>query len=223
MTTATTPPQQQEAALLLADSLFLLAHDELNGKPRLAASILSLGLAGALLGELALAEKISVRRDAVVVTDPEPPLDEVAGAVHQRLLRSVAPRPVRDWLLYFADDALGRVAERLTHTGQLTVHPARLGRATRYEFADPNAGQKVALALCTKVMRRQPLDAPTAMLAGLVGASGLEHPSLFEVRDTAQARRYLQESLQVLHPPTLRALILATRALVESAVVTHQA
>jgi hypothetical protein len=222
MTTATVP-EQQEAVLLLADSLFLLAHDELNGKPRLAASILGLGLAGALLGEVALSEKISVRHDAVVVTDSEPPQDELAAAVHQRLLRSVAPRPVRDWLLYFADDALTRVSERLTHAGQLAVHPARLGRAMRYEVTDPNAGQKVALALCTRVMRRQPLDAPTVMLAGLVGATGLEHPSLFEVRDTAQARRYLQESLQVLHPPTLRALILATRAAVESAVVTHQA
>lgn len=223
MTTATTAPQQQEAALPLADGLFLLAHDELNGKPRLAASILSLGLAGALLGEVALSEKISLRHDSLVVTDPEPPHDELAAAVHLRLLRSVAPRPVRDWLLYFADDALGQVAERLIHTGRLTAHPARLGRAVRYEFADPNAGQKVALGLCTKVMRRQPLDAPTAMLAGLVGATGLEHPGLFEVRDAAQARRYLQESLQVLHPPTLRGLILATRAAVESAVVTHQA
>ncbi len=222
MTTATVP-QQQEAAVLLADSLFLLAHDELNGKPRLAASILSLGLAGALLGEVALTEKISLRHDSLVVTDSESPQDELAAVVHMRLLRSVAPRPVRDWLLYFADDALSRVADRLMNTRRLAAHPSRLGRAVRYEFADPNAGQKVALGLCTKVMRRQPLDAPTAMLAGLVGATGLEHPSLFEVRDAVQARRYLQESLQVLHPPTLRGLILATRAVVESAVITHQA
>jgi hypothetical protein len=220
---ATTMPSPQETALLLADGLFLLAHDELNGKPRLSGNVLSLGLAGALLGELALAEKISLRDEAVVVTDPETPAGALAGTVHQRLLRSVAPRPVRDWLLYFADDALGQVAGRLTRSGKLVAHPPRLGRAARFEFADPNGGAKAALGLCTRVMRRQPLDAATAVLAGLVGATGLEHPSLFEVRDAAQARRYLQESLQVLHPPTLRGLILATRAVVESAVITHQA
>lgn len=219
---ATIAPRQ-EATLPLADGLFLLAHDELNGKPRLSANVLSLGLAGGLLGEVALAEKISLRDEAVVVTDPEPPGGELAGAVHLRLLRSVAPRPVRDWLLYFADDALAQVGGRLVQDGRLIAHPARLGRAVRYELADPTGGARAALGLCTRVMRRQPLDAATALLAGLVGATGLEHPSLFEVRDAAQARRYLQESLQVLHPPTLRGLILATRAVVESAVVTHQA
>jgi hypothetical protein len=220
---ATTAPLQQETALLLADGLFLLAHDELNGKPRLSEGVLSLGLAGALMGELALGEKISLRDESVVVIDPEPPQDEVAAAVHQRLLRSVAPRPVRDWLMYFADDAFGQVAGRLTQSGKLVAHPSRLGRAARHEFADPNGGAKAALGLCTKVMRRQPLDAANAMLAGLIGATGLEHPVLFEVRDAAQARRYLQESLQVLHPSTLRGLILETRAAVEVAVVTHRA
>jgi Golgi phosphoprotein 3 (GPP34) len=219
---ATIAPSQPET-VLLADGLFLLAHDELNGKPRLSTNVLSLGLAGGLLGELALAEKISLRDESVVVTDPEPPDGALTRAVHLRLLRSVAPRPVRDWLVYFADDALGQVAARLAQDGRLIAQPARLGRGTRYEFADPNGGAKAALGLCTKVMRRQPMDAATAVLAGLVGATGLEHPSLFEVRDAAQARRYLQESLQVLHPPTLRGLILATRAVVESAVVTHQA
>jgi hypothetical protein len=215
--------QMQEPTFLMADDLFLLAHDELSGKARLSAHVLSLGLAGALLVELALAEKISLRGEVVVVTDAEPPAGALAETVHLRLLRSVAPRPVRDWLVFFADDALARVAGRLTQTGKLVAHPSRLGRAARFEFTDSNGGAKAALVLCTKVMRRQPLDAPTAVLAGLVGATGLEHPSLFEVRDDAQARRYLHESLQVLHPPTLRGLILATRVAVENAVVTHRA
>ena len=221
MNPVTAPPQ--EAALLLADALFLLAHDELNGKPLLSEGVLSLGLAGAVLGELALAEKIRIRGESTVVTDPEPPVEVLAAAVHQRLLRSVAPRPVRDWLMYFADDTVGQVAGRLIQSGKLVAHPSRLGRAARYEFADPNGGGKAALGLCTRVMRRQPLDAATAMLAGLVGATGLEHPSLFEIRDTSQARRYLQESLQVLHPPTLRTLIRETRTAIEAAVVTHRA
>jgi hypothetical protein len=221
MTTAPVP--QKEAVLPLADSLFLLAHDELNGKARLSEAVLSLGLAGALLGELALAEKISLHSGSLVVTDPEPPADTVAEAVHQRLLRSVAPRLVRDWLLYFSDDAPGQVAGRLAKCGELAVHPPRFGRAARHEFTDPNAGAKAAIGLCTRVMRRRPLDVTSGLLAGLIGATGLEHPSLFEVRDTPQARRFLQESLQVLHPPTLRALIGETRAAIEAAVVTHRA
>jgi hypothetical protein len=223
MNTATAP-QQQEAATLLADGLFLLAHDELNGKPLLSDAIVSLGLSGALLGELALVEKVSVRGDLLVVTDPEPPADPLSGAVHQRLMRSVAPRPVRDWLLYFADDAISHVSGRLMHAGRLTAQPSRLpGRPARCVPTDGNGAQKIALALCTKVMRRLPLDAPSALLAGLVGATGLEHPGLFEVRDSPQAARYLQESLQVLSPPTLREFVRATRAVVETTVVTHRA
>ena len=212
-----------ETALLLADDLFLLAHDELSGKPRLSQSVMSLGLAGALLGELALAEKILLRGESVVLTDPEPAVDALTGSVHQQLLRSVTPRPARDWLLYFADDALGQVAGRVAQRGVLVAHRARVGRSMRYQFADPNAGTKATLGLCTKVMRRQPLDAANTMLAGLVGATGLEHPGLFEVRDDPSARRYLQESLRVLHPPTLRALLTETRAAIEAAVITHRA
>ena len=77
----TTAPQ--ETVLLLADGLFLLAHDELSGKPRLSHSVVSLGLSGALLGELALAEKILLRAESVVLTDPEPPTDALTGSVHQ--------------------------------------------------------------------------------------------------------------------------------------------
>jgi hypothetical protein len=216
----TAPP---ETVLLLADGLFLLAHDELSGKLRLSESVMSLGLSGALLGELALAEKILLRGESVVLTDPEPPVDALTGSVHQRLLRSVTPRPLRDWLLYFADDALGQVAGRLAQRGQLVAHPTRLSRSMRYQFADPNAGTKAALGLCTKVMRRQPLDAANTMLAGLVGTTGLEHPGLFEVRDNPSARRYLQDSLHVLHPPTLRALLTETRVAIEAAVITHRA
>ena len=216
----TAPP---ETVLLLADGLFLLAYDELSGKPRLSQSVMSLGLAGALLGELALTEKILLRAESVVLTDSQPPGDALTGSVHQQLLRSVMPRPVRDWLLYLADDALGQVAGRLVQRGVLVAHPAQLGRSMRYQFADPNAGTKATLGLCTKVMRRQPLDAASTMLAGLVGATGLEHPGLFEVRDDPSARRYLHESLHVLHPPTLRALLTATRAAIEAAVITHRA
>lgn len=218
MTIATAP---QQAPPPLADSLFLLAHDESNGKLRMPESVLGLALASALIGEVALAEKVNLRRDLVVMTDPEPPGDKLAGAVHQRLLRSVAPRPVRDWLLYFADDAINEVAGRLIGAGQLVAHPARVGREAQYEFADPNIGTRIALALCTRVVHRQPLDAATAVLAGLVGATGLEHPSLFEVRDAPEARRHLQDCLHVLHPPTLRALIFATRAAAAGAVATH--
>ncbi len=220
MSTPAEPPQD---VLFLADALYLLAHDELSGKPRLPEGILGLGLAGALLGELALAEKVSVRGELLMVTDAEPPVDGVAAGVHERLLRSVAPRPARDWLAYFADDAVVRVRERLSNSGRLEAQPPRLGRGVRYMPTDKNAAEKVALGLCTKVMRRAPLDAASGLLAGLIGATDLRHSGLFEVGDTPQARRYLHESLRLLSPPTLRELIRLTQAAVAAAVVTQRA
>src|SRR6266702_7363910 len=71
----------------LADDLYLMAHNDMTGKPYLQLRAAGLGLAGALLAELMLGGKAWVQPDGTMVADPTPPQDELAGLVLD-LLRS---------------------------------------------------------------------------------------------------------------------------------------
>jgi len=54
----------------VADELYLIAHHELTGRPHLAPRAVGLGLAGALLAELVLADAISIEAGAVASVWP---------------------------------------------------------------------------------------------------------------------------------------------------------
>ena len=56
----------------LADDLYLVAHHEITGRPHLQPRALGLGLAGGLLGELALAGTIRLTRGLVVTGGRHP-------------------------------------------------------------------------------------------------------------------------------------------------------
>lgn len=52
---------------LIADDLYLLAHDDVTGKPFLQARALGVGLAGGLLAELAIQDAIRVQADRIAL------------------------------------------------------------------------------------------------------------------------------------------------------------
>ena len=64
---------------LLADDLFFVVHDSAAGRPGLHPRTVGFGLAGALLGELALDRRISVEGDPAPlrVVDRTPPSDQL--------------------------------------------------------------------------------------------------------------------------------------------------
>jgi hypothetical protein len=62
----------------LADDLYLLAHNDINGKPFLQPRATGIGLAGALLAELVLSDHIRVGLDGITVVCFAPPTDELA-------------------------------------------------------------------------------------------------------------------------------------------------
>ncbi|MGH3736189.1 MAG: GPP34 family phosphoprotein, partial [Micromonosporaceae bacterium] len=59
--------------MLLADDYFFLAVNDRTGRPKLAPKVFALGLAGALLGELILGERITIEGDRLRVVDRHPP------------------------------------------------------------------------------------------------------------------------------------------------------
>src|SRR5688500_2520469 len=113
-------------ALPLADELFLVGHDPYTGKPRVSDGALDTGLAGAVLGELALTDRIYVDDDTVVqVRDQRPYGERVSDAALGEIMKQNDLHPVRAWVEYLRDHARTMVAPRLVHTGLIERVQAR--------------------------------------------------------------------------------------------------
>src|SRR5437879_2602770 len=96
----------------VADDLYLVAHDDVSGRPLLARG-LGLGLAGGLLAELMLGRCIGLYPDGTVGAGRIWPDDGLGRRVRDQV---AAERPLlgmRDWLAYLALTAPQDVAARL--------------------------------------------------------------------------------------------------------------
>lgn len=207
---------------LLADDFYLMSHDSVSGEPYLTGRVAGLGLAAALLGELALTRKIDLHGDAVVVVDRDPPADALTHRVQEYLLGE--QHPMRDWLAFFGQTAVDDVAARLVHLGVLARERSRRPwREGRWVPISGNVAAMPAATLCTRLIRGEPLSEHATMLAGLAMATGLDHRVLWEVRDAApSALAELDAALASLDRP-LRELIGHTEATVGSIIASHRA
>ncbi|HEU5469027.1 MAG TPA: GPP34 family phosphoprotein [Actinophytocola sp.] len=205
--------------LLLADDLFLAAHDDVSGKPRLPARAAGLGLAAALLGELVMFRRITLRRGDVVVLEKGPVPDALAHLVFEEVRREPEPAPVWDWLTYLAEDAYQRVAERMVRQGLLAPQTKRLRRAGGYQPVDLNAAAWPLVRLAQKLAREEPVVLPDIVLAGLVRATGL-NPYL-RAAALADVTTYQQRLVAQL-PTPLRVLVAEAEGAVGEAVLRRR-
>ncbi len=205
----------------LADEFFLMAHDEVTGKPRLAERIAGLGLAAALLGELAAESRIELRQGTVAVIDSAPCDDALAGRVLEYLKQE--EHPTRTWLAFFGQSAHGEVGRRLADAGLLVRESKkRPWQSGRWVPVSPSVASRPTALLCTQLIRGQDLDERSAVLLGLLRATGLDQPVLWEVRHTApEALRRVGEARAALGP-SLAELVTQTEAAVGSAIASHR-
>src|SRR5258708_38836514 len=108
---------------LVADDLYLMAHHEVTGKPLLQPRAAGLGLAGALLAELALAGVIGLWQGQVALVDAARPADGLARDVLGVLGREAEPHPVRGWLAFPGRTPAGRRAPPLGAVCEASVAP----------------------------------------------------------------------------------------------------
>jgi Golgi phosphoprotein 3 (GPP34) len=209
---------------LLADDLFLLAHDEITGRPRLHPRVTGIGLAGALLGELTLFRRVDIRadpdgREFVVVTEREPIDDALANAVLRQVMADGRPRTVRAWLGYLAQTASHNVGERLGAAGLVARAHSRLPRrATRLVPTDMATAAWPATRLRLLLGRMDHVTVPDAALAGFAVACGLAQQILWDTPPSA--RQYLDYLVANL-PAALRALLAQTENAVSDAVLSR--
>ncbi|GAA4262823.1 hypothetical protein GCM10022255_101800 [Dactylosporangium darangshiense] len=167
---------------------FLLAHDGYSGRPHIDAALLGAGVAGALLGELALAGHIRLGDGAVRVTGTPP---DPVGASTADTLRG-AEHGAERWIELLASAAYAMVGDDLVRAGVVRRPPPRrlerlAGRTglaaarPRYVAADALAAAAPRILLrhaadLTGAVGGFPIrvDERTRALAALAVATGLE-------------------------------------------------
>jgi hypothetical protein len=210
--------------LWLADEYFLIAHRDYDGRPRLNSSALALGLAGALLIELALHRKIRInpqQLELVVANPDQPPPDATAHAVMDQLAAEPEIMSIATWLKFLGQTSNERVSDRLVRSGlvrpQLTGPPWR--RNVLHPPLDANEAILPAVRIRGVAGRREPMELSDALLTGLAAATGLDG---FLLQDLdADGRQFLREVISQL-PRALLCLVAETKAAVGAAVLARR-
>lgn len=113
--------------LTLYEEFFLIAIDDHNGAVASPASeTLHYGLAGAMLSELALQNKLSINDERLVVKDSTPLGDEKLDEALVAIMASPKPRKTTHWINELGERKLPRrVADGLAVKGILTIEKKR--------------------------------------------------------------------------------------------------
>lgn len=210
---------------LLADELFLLAHDEVSGKPRLHPRVTGIGLGGGLLGELILAGRIDLQptpeanSGAVILMDPRAVDDELGSAVLEQIAAVGRPRPGTGWLKHLGQTATRNVGERVAASGLVTPIRSRLTRReVRWAPVDMSSAAWPATRLRMLLSKQDELSLPDTTLAGFALVCGLGQQILWNT--PASARLYLDYLVAQL-PDPLRLLLAQTERAVGDAVMNR--
>jgi hypothetical protein len=202
----------------LADDLFLLAHDDVSGKPRLHSRVAGLGLAGALLADLMLLGRVQVYRTGLVVVDPQPVGDALLGEVFYAVAES-PNHPIGEWLTFLAPTLPRRVAQRILDAGMVTEVRSMLSREPRWRPTDSTTAAAPAVRLRAQLTREEMLSPQDAALAGLIVACGLTQHVLWD--SAPRTKQYLDMVVAAM-PDPLRELVTATETAVGKAVMGRQ-
>ena len=220
----------------LTDDFWLIAHDSVNGKPQLAASPLSTGLATGLLVELLFAGNIAVQNGQLypqLVPAPEDSaLSPVVRLIEEEdraqrrqagLMHRQSALDLRQWIKYLGIDnrAADLVTNRLSQRGLVTLEQRRKmfgGPVSRFVVRDSYISGVPAVRLVTGLQRRELLDHQSLALAGLLLATGLHQQALESL--TPDDRSRLADQLRGMNP-MLRELLRCGEQIVGEAVMTR--
>jgi hypothetical protein len=195
--------------------LYLMAHDDVTGRPLLLGRSLGLGLAGALLAELMLDGCAGLRPDGTVAAGDAWPGDALARRVRDQVAAG-PPLAVAGWLGFLALTARDDVAGRLEEAGYLAGAGRRLPwRPRRRVPVDRDWAFAPLLRAGSALDPSRPWYAGDAVLAGLAAGCGLG----FRIGQYLRPGRTVAEATRPL-PPGLRELIAQVQAAADSAVLS---
>lgn len=211
--------------LRLADNYWLIAHDE-RGRGHVSQHAIGLGLAGSILGELLLFDKITFTpHGALQVLNGAPPPDRVGATVLDHIKTElVNPNGVvqiRDWINYLSGVGYSWVAQRLLdiHVVEQVRERQGLRKVIQYRVVDLNDAMLPAVHVASRLRAREPLkvwDIVFALFAHITNLGSRFDP---DASDASWAYlRALQEGL----PPSLQFLLAETESMYGAAVLAHR-
>jgi hypothetical protein len=175
-------------------------------------------LAGALLADLVLADRLAVGGGTLRVCDPRPADDELDTAVLTQILSEPNHTAVSTWLAFLGQEAIEQVGRRVAQLGLVKRQSVRRMWTTPvcYPALSAEAGLPV-VHLQQAVWRAERMSLYGMTLAALVSAAGLSRAVWFDGDPT----RYLSD-LRAALPRPLFDLVAHTEAAVANAVITHR-
>jgi hypothetical protein len=180
----------------LAEELLLLAYDDETGKATMPRISLDLGMAAAVLVELALAGRIAYSDGCLVVADPSPTGEPIVDDVLARIVADDAPRSPSSWVQRLRHGLRDRILGDLCGRGVVRdVDETELGfiHVHRYPMVDPSVEQDTRRRLAEALTGGPVPDERTAALATLVCAVRMEYVLGLTGDAAADAHRRLEE------------------------------
>jgi hypothetical protein len=182
-------------SIALAEELLLLAYDDQTGKATGSRIGLDLGMAAAVLVDLALAGRIAFVGGNLAAIDPTPTGDPIADEVLARVVAD-GPHTPAQWLQRLRHGLRNRVLADLVARGVVTdVDETQLGyiHVHRYPVADPAYEVEIRARLAEALITDAIPDERTAALATLLTATRMEPALRLPPEEADRAHRRLEE------------------------------
>lgn len=213
----------------LAEEFALIGYDD-EGSPLIDSTRLSLGLGGALLLELALAEKVDVADKKVVVRDATPTGDPLVDGALALIVADDKSRRPGHWVDKLSKKAREQVMDRLVEQGVVTREKDRVLLVfprTRFPAAhgvEPVAETEARQRMYAAVTSSGPVEPHTAALCALVAATdqsrrvfpnldrGQVKARLKEIGEGAWAATAVRKSIEDVQVAIMTAIIASTSA-----------
>lgn len=180
--------------IALAEELLLLAYDDQTGKATCSRIALDLGMAAAVLVDLALAGRIAYSDGTLIVRKDDPTGDPIADTVLAKLAADTPHTPAQ-WLQRLRHGLRDGVLADLVARGVVRdVDETALGfiHLHRYPVADPAYEAEVRSRLAAALTTDTPPDERTAALATLICSCRMEPALKLPPEDAERAHNRLQ-------------------------------
>ncbi len=182
-------------SIALAEEMLLLAYDDQTGKATGSRIGLDLGMAAAVLVDLALVGRIAYVDGYLKVIDSAPIGDPIADAVLARADEDEPHTPAQ-WLQRLRHRLRIKVLEDLVSRGVIRdVDETQLEyiHVHRYPTADPAVAAEIRRRLATALTTQGIPDERTAALATLLTATRMEPALRLPPAETAHAHQRLEQ------------------------------
>jgi hypothetical protein len=183
-------------SISLAEEMLLLAYDDETGKATFSRIGLDLGMAAAVMVDLALAGRIAYVDGALAVTNPSPSGEPIADAVLAKL-NAEPPQTPAQWVQRLRHGLRDRVLADLVERGAIRdVDETAMGfiHLHRYPVVDRAYEVEIRTRLTAALTSDTPPDDRTAALTTLLSATRME-PALRLPPDEAERAHQRLEAI----------------------------